>query len=214
MALLSESPDLLILGAVATVREAISMAEERGPNVVLMDSRLSDGSGSQAAARIHHLHPDIAIVFLSADESDEAVLAAVESGACGYLSKTVAGPQLHSAIRSAAGGEMLVSAELLARLAGRQRTEEARALARARLVEGLTVREHQVLELLAGGLDNRQIAGRLGIAYGTVRTHVRNLLDKIGVHSRLEAVARAGQDGLLVASDDHGLLPRGTEWAL
>jgi two-component system, NarL family, nitrate/nitrite response regulator NarL len=197
VSLLSEAPDFDVLGPVHTVRDAISVADESAPDVVLMDSRLPDGSGSQAAARIRRLHPRTAVVFLSADDSDDAVLAAVESGACGYLSKAEAAIQVQTAIRRAAGGEMLVPADRLATLAVKQGVVEATAVARVGLISDLTARERQVLKLLTGGLDNRQIADQLGIAYGTVRTHVRNLMSKIGVHSRLEAVVRAGEQGLV-----------------
>jgi len=200
VALLSEVPDFEVVGSVDTMRDAIAMAEERIPDVVLMDSRLPDGTGSEAAAWIRRLRPEVAIVFLSADDSDDAVLAAVESGACAYLSKAVAATQVRGAIRRAAGGEMLVPADRLAALAGHQRLLEARAISRSRLFSDLTMREQQVLNLLVAGLDNRQIAGRMGIAYGTVRSHVRNLMDKIGVHSRLEAVVRAGEQGFVASS--------------
>jgi len=200
VALLSEVPDFAVLGSVDTMRDAIAVAEERSPDVVLMDSRLPDGTGSEAAAWIRRLRPQIAIVFLSADDSDDAVLAAVESGACAYLSKAVAATQVRGAIRRAAGGEMLVPADRLVALAGHQRLLEARAISRSRLFSDLTTREQQVLNLLVAGLDNRQIAGHMGIAYGTVRSHVRNLMDKIGVHSRLEAVVRAGEQGFVASS--------------
>ena len=208
VALLSEVSDFEVLGPVDTVRDAIAVAEERIPDVVLMDSRLRDGSGSEAAAWIRRLRPQIAIVFLSADDSDDAVLAAVESGACAYLSKAVVATQVRGAIRRAASGEMLVPADRLVALAGHQRLLEARALSRSRLFSELTTREQQVLKLLVAGLDNRQIAGHMGIAYGTVRSHVRNLMDKIGVHSRLEAVVRAGEQGFVGSSAIPAALPR------
>jgi len=208
VALLSEVPDFEVVGSVDTMRDAIAMAEERIPDVVLMDSRLPDGTGSEAAAWIRRLRPEVAIVFLSADDSDDAVLAAVESGACAYLSKAVAATQVRGAIRRAAGGEMLVPADRLAALAGHQRLLEARAISRSRLFSDLTMREQQVLNLLVAGLDNRQIAGHMGIAYGTVRSHVRNLMDKIGVHSRLEAVVRAGEQGYIGSAPTSARLPQ------
>jgi DNA-binding NarL/FixJ family response regulator len=125
------------------------------------------------------------------------MLAAMEAGARGYLSKTVAATELEAAICGAADGDMLLSAELLATLLSHQQDHRSRPLASAHRTSELTARERQVLELLAAGLDNRQIARQLGITYATVRTHVRNLLEKFGVHSRLEAVARAADDGLL-----------------
>lgn len=198
MALLNERPDFDVLGWAATVREAILMTDEGQPHVVLMDSRLPDGTGAEAAAGIHRRHPEVAIVFLSVDDSYDAMLAAMEAGACGYLSKSVAAAELEAAIDGAANGDMLLSAGLLASLLSYQRDRPTRPVGLARSTSELTSRERQVLELLAAGLDNREIARQLEITYATVRTHVRNLLEKIGVHSRLEAVVRAAEDGLLV----------------
>jgi two-component system, NarL family, nitrate/nitrite response regulator NarL len=196
LALLHDVPDFQVLGWAASVREALVMADEGQPHVVLMDSRLPDGTGADAAAGIHRGHPEVAVVFLSVDDSHDTMLAAMEAGARGYLSKTVAAADLEAAIYGAADGDMLLSPELLATLLSHQQDFRPRPIA-ARRTSELTCRERQVLELLAAGLDNREIARRLGITYATVRTHVRNLLEKIGVHSRLEAVVRAAEDGLL-----------------
>jgi RNA polymerase sigma factor (sigma-70 family) len=202
VALLHDVPDFHVLGWAASVREAIVMADEGQPHVVLMDSRLPDGTGADAAASIHRRLPGVAVVFLSVDDSHDTMLAAMEAGARGYLSKTVAAAELEAAIYGAADGDMLLSAELLATLLSHQQDRHVRSgepLRRASQLASheLTSREQQVLELLAAGLDNREIARRLGITYATVRTHVRNLLEKIGVHSRLEAVVRAAEGGLL-----------------
>jgi len=197
VALLHAHADFDVLGWVATVREAITMADQGHPHVVLMDSRLRDGSGAEAAASIHGCHPEIAIVFLSVDDSYDAMLAAMEAGARGYLSKAVAATELEAAVYGAADGDMLVSAELLATLLTHQQDLRAQPVEAVRRPNELTGRERQVLELLAGGRNNREIAEQLGVTYATVRTHVRNLLAKIGAHSRLEAVARAGENGLL-----------------
>jgi len=197
VALLRERADFDVLGWAATVREALVMAAEGQPHVVLMDSRLPDGTGAEAAAGIRRRHPEVAILFLSVDDSYDAMLAAMEAGARGYLSKSVAATELEAAIYGAADGDMLISAELLATLLSHQHDRGARPAEPARRIGELTSRERDVLELLAVGLDNREIARRLGITYGTVRTHVRNLLEKIGAHSRLGAVVRAAEDGLL-----------------
>jgi DNA-binding NarL/FixJ family response regulator len=197
VALLRSRLDFDVLGWVATVRGAIDMSDRGHPHVVLMDSRLSDGTGAEAAMSIHRCHPEIAIVFLSVDDSYDAMLAAMEAGARGYLSKALTASELEAAVCGAAEGDMLLSAELLATLLNHQQDRRIRPIELARRVDELTAREQQVLELLAAGLNNRDIAGQLGVTYGTVRTHVRNLLAKIGVHSRLEAVARAGENGLL-----------------
>jgi DNA-binding NarL/FixJ family response regulator len=197
VALLRARADLDVLGWAATVREAIVMTDEGKPHVVLMDSRLADGTGAEAATGIHRRHPEVAIVFLSVDDSYDAMLAAMEAGARGYLSKAVAATEVEAAIYGAADGDMLLSAELLATLLSHQQDRRPRPIVASRRISGLTSREHQVLDLLAAGLDNREIARQLGITYATVRTHVRNLLEKIGVHTRLEAVVRAAEDGLL-----------------
>jgi DNA-binding NarL/FixJ family response regulator len=197
VALLQKHPDFEVLGWTASVREAIAMTDEGKPHVVLMDSRLADGTGAEAATGIHGRHPEVAIVFLSVDDSYDAMLAAIEAGARGYLSKTVAASELEAAICGAADGDMLLSAELLAALLSHQQDRRPQPVETAPRANDLTAREQQVLELLAAGLDNREIARQLGITYATVRTHVRNLLEKIGVHSRLEAVARAAEEGLV-----------------
>jgi DNA-binding NarL/FixJ family response regulator len=197
VALLHARVDFNVLGWVATVREAIAMTDQGHPHVVLMDSRLPDGTGAEAAASIHRCHPEVAIVFLSVDDSYDAMLAAMEAGARGYLSKAVGATELEAAVYGAADGDMLLSAPLLATLLKHQQDRRARPVEAARRPSELTSREHQVLELLATGLNNREIAGQLGVTYATIRTHVRNLLAKIGAHSRLQAVARAGEHGLL-----------------
>jgi two-component system, NarL family, nitrate/nitrite response regulator NarL len=197
VALLHQRHDFEVLGWVATVKEAIARTDQGHPHVVLMDSHLPDGTGAEAAASIHRRHPEIAIVFLSVDDSYDAMLAAMEAGARGYLSKAVAASELEAAVCGAADGDMLLSAELLATLLNHQQDRRVRPVEATHRTGELTSREQQVLELLAAGLNNRDIARQLGVTYGTVRTHVRNLLAKIGVHSRLEAVARAGENGLL-----------------
>jgi DNA-binding NarL/FixJ family response regulator len=197
VALLHRRPDFEVLGWTANVREAIAMTDEGKPHVVLMDSRLADGTGAEAAIGIHRRHPEVAIVFLSVDDSYDAMLAAMEAGARGYLSKAVAATELEAAICGAADGDMLLSAELLATLLSHQQDRRPGRIETAPRTTELTAREHQVLDLLAAGLDNREIARQLGITYATVRTHVRNLLEKIGVHSRLEAVVRAAEEGLV-----------------
>jgi DNA-binding NarL/FixJ family response regulator len=197
VALLNSSEGIDVIGPAQTIHQAIALADERDPRVVLMDARLLDGSGVQAAACIHERHPETAIVFLSGHDGDELVLAALEAGACGYLTKDIAGADVLAAVRSAANGEMLFSSQRLLSLIGSQRERRARATRQAQLLDELTGREREVLALLAPGLDNREIAGRLGISYTTVRSHVQSLLEKIGAHSRLEAVLRAGEVGLL-----------------
>jgi DNA-binding NarL/FixJ family response regulator len=195
-ALLADYPDLTVIGWADSVTEAVPMAEQLSPHVALVDFRLPDGTGADAAAGIRAYDPTIAVVILSAERSDEALLAAVEAGACGYLLKSAGGDEIAQAIRAAAEGETLIPASQLAAVLARHR-EATRAYAQqAERLERLTPREREILTLMSQGLDNRALADRLSISYATVRTHVRSILDKVGARSQLEAAAKAVEWGL------------------
>jgi DNA-binding NarL/FixJ family response regulator len=136
--------------------------------------------------------PSTAVLFLTADDSDSAMLAAVRSGARGYLSKIEAGTKLLDAVHRAAAGEMLLPASQLARLIADEPTPEP-ALADAEL----TPRQLDVLRLMAEGLGTKAIAERLSLKPSTTAWHVQTILEKLDAHSRLEAVAQANRRGLL-----------------
>jgi DNA-binding NarL/FixJ family response regulator len=190
-ALLEDYPDLVVVGWAPTVALAEAVATEELADVALVDFRLPDGSGADAAAAIRAHRPDIAIVMLSVDDSDDAMAAAVAAGASGYLLKSAPSDDVVAAIRAAAEGETLIPAkrlaELLTRLRAATREEEEEQRVRATL----TPRETEILGLLAAGLDNRAVAARLSIEYTTVRSHVSRILQKLGARSQLEAVVRA-----------------------
>jgi two-component system, NarL family, nitrate/nitrite response regulator NarL len=189
-ALLQREPDVEMVGVTATVQEALRVAREASPNVILADFRLPDGTGADIAAAVRHRRPRQSVVLLSAVDTVAALLAAVEAGAKGYLLKSRAGSEVLDAVRRAARGEMLIPAAVLADLLA-QRGEQAV------LLGALTDRERDVLKLMAEGLDNSAVAERLGIRYGTVRSHVRNLIGKLNAHSKMEAVVRAEELGLI-----------------
>lgn len=194
-ALLAEYSGLTVVGWAASVAEAAPMAKELSPDVALVDFRLPDGTGADAAERIRAHDPSAAIVILSADTSDDSLLAAVEAGACGYLLKSASGDEIAGAIRSAAEGETLIPARTLVDVLARHR-ESARASAQqSERLESLTPREKEILALMSQGLDNRAVAERLSISYATVRTHVRKVLEKLEARSQLEAVAKAADWG-------------------
>jgi two-component system response regulator DevR len=195
--LLSEEPDVSVAGIAASVSAAVAAAESLRPDVVLMDYRLPDGEGTTAAQRIHDSLPEIAIVFLSAEPSDDAVLKAVEAGACGFISKEVGGLDLTATVLRAAAGEFLLPAATLARLLNRQRENRRRAVEHEKLEQEITAREKEILLLMSRGLDNHAIAYELGIAYATVRTHVRSVLSKLDSRSRLQAVIAGRERGLI-----------------
>ncbi|HEY8644142.1 MAG TPA: response regulator transcription factor [Candidatus Dormibacteraeota bacterium] len=195
--LLSEHPEVRVVGTAGSVGEAVTVGAEARPDVVLMDFRLPDGDGTVAARQIRAEHPEVAVLFLSAEHGDEAMLKAVEAGACGYISKDTGPDELVAAIRRAADGEFLLPAATMSRLLSRQREVRQQELEQQRLLDELTPREQQILSLLATGANNRAIAAQLGIAYGTVRTHVRSLLEKLESSSRLQAVSTARERRLL-----------------
>lgn len=193
--LLADYPDLAVVGCVASVAGVVAVMGEISPDVAVIDFHLPDGTGAEAVDRIRAHAPSTAIVFLSADGSDELLLAAIEAGASSFLLKSATGGEIVHAIRSAAGGETLISAGTITGVLARER-ESARQHARyAELLGQLTPREQEILALMIRGDDNRAMAERLNISYATVRTHVRSILAKLGAGSQLEAVAKATQRG-------------------
>lgn len=195
--LLGEYPDINVLGVATTVADAVTKANLLKPDLVLMDYRLPDGDGAQASVKIRATLAETAILFLSAEASEAAMMRAIESGASGYVSKAATAEVLVSSIRKAAAGEFLLEAATMARLL-EQRPRSLQEGGDQRGISGeLTPGERDVLQLLASGLDNFEIAGELGIGYGTVRGNVRAILEKLGAHSRAQAVAAARQSGLL-----------------
>jgi two-component system, NarL family, nitrate/nitrite response regulator NarL len=198
--LLNASGYVRVVGTTASAVDVCRVAAECQPDVVVMDSHLPDGSGADAALRLREEQPRVPIVFLSADESEAAMIAAVRAGACAYLPKSRATVDVVDAVRRAAEGEMLIPAAQLARLLARSH-EMARDEAESRrLLDSLTPREQEVLALMAEGLDNRTIAAELAIGFTTVRGHVQNILEKLDAHSKLEALACAARYGLLDAA--------------
>jgi two-component system, NarL family, nitrate/nitrite response regulator NarL len=199
-AMLNATGDIEVVGTAKTAAEAVRLAAEQLPVVVVMDSHLPDGAGADIAGRIRQQQPQVAIVFLSADESEAAMIAAVRAGACAYLPKSRATADVVEAVRRAAQGEMLIPAGQLARLLARSHEMARDDHERRRLLDSLTRREKEVLALMAEGLDNRAIAADLGIGFTTVRGHVQNILEKLDAHSKLEALACAARYALLDAA--------------
>lgn len=192
---LGQSPDIEVVGYALDIAEALRLLPDAQPNVLLLDYYLPDGTAAEAGPRFRALVPDAAIVILTAETDDAAMLAAVEIGATGYLYKTQAAAKVVDAVRRAAVGEMLIPPATLLRLIQFRRAQDRSAP--LEFNPQLTAREHEVLQLMAQGLDNYEIASSLVIGYTTVRSHVQRLLAKLETHSKLEAVARASELGLL-----------------
>ncbi|HET7700944.1 MAG TPA: response regulator transcription factor [Candidatus Limnocylindria bacterium] len=189
---LERQDGLAVVGTVRTVADARGFVEADAVDVVVMDHHLPDGTGADAAQAIRGLRPGIAVVMLSADTSDDALLAAVSAGAAGYIVKTATATVIADAVRRAAAGETLFAADTLSRL--------LRLIERPDPEVGpppLTAREMEVLRLVARGDDNKTIANTLDIGVNTVRHHVQSILEKLDAHSKLQAVAHARAAGLL-----------------
>jgi len=197
--LLGDEPDMRVVGVATTGAEAIEKAALLKPDVVLIDYHLPDGDGTVPSAKIRTLLPDAAILFLSADSTESALQRAVEAGASGYLSKAATTDELSASIRRAAEGEYLLEAATVARLSEQRRRSQLRPSQQQRRAQRLTGAEHDVLVQMARGLDNVQIAEALHIGQAAVRGHVHRILEKLGSHSKVQALATARQSGLIDA---------------
>jgi DNA-binding NarL/FixJ family response regulator len=189
----------LVAAPVHTAEEAIALTEEHLPDVVLMDIVFKGGgmTGIEATRRIKEISPATKVVIMTAHDEDRLLVEAVEAGASGFLSKDEPAEDLLAAAKSAAEGEVLIDPNTLTRLlaqVSREREEERDAL---RLLGDLTDREREILQMLARGKRNDDIAKELFISPQTVQTHVRNILGKLRVHSKLEAVAFAVRHGAI-----------------
>jgi len=189
-ALIDGQADMKVVGNVGTVAECIPAAAELNPDVVLLDFRLPDGTGPDAAAAIRSIRPGAKMIFLTREDTEGARFAAVQSGASAFLHKSRAAAEVVAAIRDVARGKMLITPRTIATLLNKRRAIEAQ-------LERLTPREKEVLRLMAEGHPSRSIAAELGISYTTVRTHIRGLGSKLAVHSKLEAVVKARELGLI-----------------
>lgn len=196
-ALLEDHDGYAVTGIAGTVADALRMANEQKPNVAIVDYRLPDGTGAELTSALRKALTDLAVIILTAEAGDVPLLDAAAAGAVGYVRKSDAPARLVGAIDSVlAGGNALPAHELARALqADRQQREAARALDRIR--ESLTPRELEILRLLARGRDNRAIAAELTIGYATVRSHVQSIIEKLGATSRLGAVARAVELGII-----------------
>ena len=188
--ILDREPDIEVAGVAATVEDAKEMARER-MDVVLMDYRLPDGTGADATRAIKSRWPTARVVMLTALNDDETILESIQAGADGYLTKDRAVEDVVSAVRSAHAGETLLPRAVIMGIAQRVAAARDRNADARQTVEPLTPRELEVLRALTEGLSTPEICDRLFIAPNTLRTHVQNIMGKLRVHSKLEAVAFA-----------------------
>jgi DNA-binding NarL/FixJ family response regulator len=193
---LGHQPDMIVLGEACTAREALEMVGKLKPEVVLMNIHLPDGTGLDVARVLLAKRPDIKIVFLSAQDDDDQFFTAIRMGAKGFLLKTVPIPKLVMALRGLDRGEAAISREMAARLMSEMSRNGGDSNGADEPFGMLTSREMQVLREMACNGTNREIADRLFISENTVRNHVHNILEKLGLKGRREVVNLARQHGI------------------
>lgn len=188
----------MIAAPVHTAEEAIDIAAEHLPDVVLMDIVFKGGmSGIEATRAIKAASPSTKVVIMTAHDDEHLLVEAVEAGASGFLGKDEAAEELLSAAKAAAEGEVLIDPVMLTRLLHSVALEREERRDALNLLEDLTEREKEILQLLAEGMRNDGIASKLFISPQTVQTHIRNILGKLRVHSKLEAVAFGVRHGAI-----------------
>ncbi|MGH3102557.1 MAG: response regulator, partial [Gaiellaceae bacterium] len=186
-----------VVGEAADGEEALAAVEELGPDVVLMDLVMPRMDGVEAIRLIRERRPSTRVIVLTSFVDDDKVFPAVRAGAAGYLLKDVQPQELVSAIRTVHGGEALLHPAVAARLM----EEFAAAGERPRRSELLTPRERQVMRLIARGLANKAIARELEVSEKTVKTHVSNILGKLGLTDRTQAALYAVREGIVKLED-------------
>lgn len=189
--------DIDFLGSASTISKGQSLVEETNPDVLLLDVGLPDGSGLDLIPEVKRVSPDTNIVVLTSLSDETTLMRVIDSGISGFVSKNSQLSDLMETIRKAADGEIVIPTSLLVGLLMRLPRDKAAAYQDEKGWGRLTVREQEVLELLARGKSGNEIAEELHIAPLTVRTHIRNLMAKMGVHSRLEAVTFGLKNGLI-----------------
>jgi NarL family two-component system response regulator LiaR len=184
--------DIEVVGDAADGEAALAAVQRHEPDVVLMDLVMPNLGGVEAIRRLRALRPETRVLVLTSFLDDEKLFPAVRAGAAGYLLKDIEPAELVRAIRTVADGEALLHPAVAARL-----MEEFSDTERPVAEEALTAREREVLLLIARGLPNKQIALELGIAEKTVKTHLTNLFQRLGVSDRTQAALWAERHGLL-----------------
>ena len=194
--LLESQPDIKIVGEASSGIEALQMTAERRPDVIVMDITLPDITGIEATRRLKSTYPDIAVVALTIHEDEQYFFEMLQAGASGYVPKRAAPEDLISAIRAAYLDEIFIypslAKSLVSDFLSRSGSEKE-----TRSLQLLTPRESEVLELLAEGLSNQEIAQQLNISKHTVARHRENLMRKLELHSRGELVKYAIRKGLI-----------------
>jgi len=198
---LREEEGIELVGEAADGTEAVQIASEAVPDVVLMDIRMPKTTGIEAARAMKEVAPSAKIVMLTISDEEEDLFEAIRAGASGYLLKDIPLDEVAAAVRSVHGGQSLINpsmaGKLLTEFATLARRDEEEEPSKHAPAPKLTEREMEVLRLVARGMNNRDIAKELFISENTVKNHVRNILEKLQIHSRMEAVMVAVREKLI-----------------
>ncbi|MFF2572826.1 response regulator [Streptomyces sp. NPDC058084] len=199
--MLAPEPDFEVVAEAADGAEAVRLAHEHRPDVVIMDIRMPVLDGIAATERLTAELADCRVLALSTFDMDEHVVAALRAGACGFLPKDISPEDLVAALHVVRDGEAILAPRLLTRLISRHVTASAPAVTPPvpANADGLTPREREVWRLIATGLDNTEIADRLGLSASTVKNHITGLFAKLAVRDRAQAVIAAYESGLVAA---------------
>jgi len=197
--LLSVHEDLEVVGEASNGQEAIDAVEKLAPDVVLMDLRMPVLNGVAATRQITEFAPNSRVIVLTTFDDDDYIFDGLRAGAVGYLLKDVPSAKLVEAIRAAAQGESFLQPSIAAKVVAEfsRMADPKAAVPQQNLVEPLSERELEILEVLATGASNREIANELFITEGTVKNHVTNILGKLGVRDRTQAALKAKDMGLI-----------------
>jgi DNA-binding NarL/FixJ family response regulator len=195
---LEQEPDIEVVGEASDGAEAVQKASDTLPDIVLMDVRMPKRGGIDACTAIHDAVPSTKIIMLTISDEEADLYDAIKAGAMGYLLKEISIEEVASAIRAVHGGQSLISPSMASKLLTEfasmiKRTDDRQQVPTPRLTD----REMEVLKLVAKGLNNRDIAKQLFISENTVKNHIRNILEKLQLHSRMEAVVYAVREKLL-----------------
>jgi len=195
---LEAQPDITIAGEADSGEEAVRLAAEHAPDVILMDLVMPGMDGVEATGRVREASPGSQVVVLTSYHEDDHIFPAIKAGALSYLLKNVRPEELVAAVRAAAEGEAVLDSPVATRVMQQMRKSLTSPQTVVQpLADPLSERELEVLDLIAAGLTNREIADRLFITVGTVKRHVNNIYGKLQAHHRAEAIARARDLGLL-----------------
>jgi len=195
---LEQEEGIEVVGEATDGQEAVEKAEELMPDVVLMDVRMPKRSGIEATSAIKEAIPHAKILMLTVSDEEEDLYEAIKAGASGYLLKEISTEDVADAIRSVWTGQSRISPAMASKLLNEFQAMSKRAEERESVhTPRLTDREMEVLRLVAKGMNNRDIAKELFISENTVKNHVRNILEKLQLHSRMEAVVYAVREKLL-----------------